>query len=282
MPSAQSFTGLPVWKCRASTSYASVGGNNRVEPIVANGKPNTANGANPDNAQCADADVGAGNLLTPIGIPQTSLGLQTANARTKIEPELGKAINQKVASSATVEGLTLGAALNVQVATSAATASCSGRTPKLEGTSTVVGINTSNLNPLVNALANLLSVAPNLISIKVDEQIRTGASLTVRALHVKVLSPSSGPPLLDLVVSESKVGFNGPVCDPDNQNPGGQICPTGSTYDAENNVCIIPGSSGSTHGTIIIGRPFEGPTGGTVVPIDIARRRFGNSACLRG
>ncbi|MGH2917837.1 MAG: choice-of-anchor P family protein, partial [Solirubrobacteraceae bacterium] len=278
MPSADAATGVPVWQCRASATYASVGGNDRVEPIVANGKPNTTNGQNPDNAQCADADVGAGNLLTPIGIPQASLGLQTANARTKIEPELGASDTQKVSTLAKVEGLTLGAGLSIQAAVSAATGSCSGKTPVLEGSSQVVGINTTNLDPLVQAIANLLSIAPNLISVKINEQVRTANSLTVRAVHIKVLTPNTGAPLLDLVVAESKVGFNGKVCDP----PSGQICPPGSTYDADRNVCIIPGSSGSTHGTIIIGRPFEGPTGGTVVPIDIARRRFGNSACLRG
>ncbi|MDQ3676904.1 MAG: hypothetical protein M3401_08900, partial [Actinomycetota bacterium] len=221
--------------------------------------------------------------MTPLGIPQASLGLQTANARTKIEPELGAAINQKIGAIAKVEGLNLGTALTISAATSGASGSCAGTTPRLEGASNVVGINTTNLDPLVQALANLLSVAPNLISVKINEQIRTADSLTVRAAHIKVLSPSSGPPLLDLVVAESKVGFSGPVCDPNQQGPGsGQICPTGSIYDAPNNVCIIPGSSGSQFGVIVVGRPFQGPSGGTVVPLDIARKRFGNSACLRG
>jgi len=282
VPSSEAFTGPPVWECRASTTYASVGGNNRVEPIVANGKPNTANGANPDNAQCADAEVGAGNLLTPIGIPQGSLGLQTASAITKIAPELGKAINQKASSLARVEGLNLGALLTVQAAVSGANGSCSGTTPTRTGSSNVVGINTTNLDPLIQALANLLSVAPNLISVKINEQIRTASSLTVRAVHIKVLTPNSGPPLLDLVVAESKVGFNGPVCDPNQQGGGGQICPTGSIYEPEANVCIIPGTSGSSFGTIIIGAPYQGPSGGTVVPLDIARKQFGNSECLRG
>lgn len=129
VPSADAFTGVPVWKCRASTTYLSVAGNNRVEPVVANGRPNTANGADPDNAQCADADVGAGNLLTPLGIAFGNLGLQTASARTVINPELGKAIDQKIGSSATVENLTLGLLLNVSAASSTATGACSARRP---------------------------------------------------------------------------------------------------------------------------------------------------------
>jgi Ca2+-binding RTX toxin-like protein len=282
VPSADAATGVPVWKCRASATYASVAGNNRVEPVVANGKPNTANGADSDNALCGDAEVGAGNLLTPLGIAQTSLGAQSASAVTSVAPDLGKAIDQTVSSTAKVEHLTLGGALSVQAATSGATASCSGGTPNLQGTSTVVGINSSTLDPLIQSLANLLSVVPSLVSIKINEQVRTSDSLTVRALHVKVLSPSSGPPLLDVIVAESKVGFNGGVCDPSQQGPGGQICPTGSTYDISGNVCVIEGSSGSTYGTIIIGAPFQGPEGGTVVPIDLARKKYGNSACLKG
>ena len=59
-PSAQALTSSPVWKCRASPLYTSVNGQNRVEPIVANGNINTANGGNPDHAQCANAETGAG------------------------------------------------------------------------------------------------------------------------------------------------------------------------------------------------------------------------------
>ena len=35
-------------------------------------------------------------------------------------------------------------------------------------------------------------------------------------------------------------------------------------------------------GEIIIGRPYQGPSGGRVIPLDVARRRYGNSPCLSG
>ncbi|MDX6690362.1 MAG: hypothetical protein QOG15_1819, partial [Solirubrobacteraceae bacterium] len=267
-PSAQAFTGLPVWKCRGSAVYTSVSGNNRVEPVVANGKINTANGADPDNAQCADAEVGAGNTATQIGIPQDLIGAATAGAVTVIQPELGKSINQRVGANSRIEqlavripqgGTTL---LGVQAATSAAVAQCSGQTPSMSATSNVVGLALGgqpvNLDGLVSALGNLLSGLNPIIDVKANEQIRTASSLTVRALHVRVLIPNNGTPLLDLVVAESKVGFNGPVCDPDLQNPGGQICPDGSTYDPDRNLCIIVVPGGTD---IIVGRPFEGPEG---------------------
>jgi len=276
VPSSQALTANPVWKCRASASYVSLSGNPRVEPLAANGNLT----GEPDNLQCADAEVGAGTLLTPLGIPLATLGLQTASARTKVTPELGQAINQTVNAAARIEGLNLGTLLTLNAASSSATGSCSGTTPVLSGTSNVLGLNQTNLDPVVQAIANLLSVAPNLISLKINEQVRTPDSLTVRAAHLKVLS-GNGPPLIDLVIAESKVGFSGAVCDPSAQPPIG-ACPAGSTYDIDNNVCIIPGSSGSVFGIIIIGRPFQGPSGGTVVPIDIARKKFGNGPCLRG
>ena len=37
VPSASAFTTKPVWQCRGSVTYSSVSGQNRVEPLVANG-----------------------------------------------------------------------------------------------------------------------------------------------------------------------------------------------------------------------------------------------------
>ena len=135
---------------------------------------------------------------------------------------------------------------------------------------------TNILNPLLGAL----------VEIKADERIQTANSLTINALHIKVIR--GGTPLVDLVVGQAKVGADGPVCDPAQQNDGsgdplGQVCASGSVLDVARNLCVIPaGTSGSSLGEIIIGRPFQGPSGGSVVPIDVARRRYGNSPCLSG
>jgi len=200
----------------------------RVEPVVANGRPNTANGAKTDNAQCGNAEVGAGNLLTQLGIPLDTLGVRTAGAITSITPEIGKAIDQKIGSLASVEGLTLGNLAVLGVATSAATGTCTpgSLTPNLQGTSNVATLAGGDLDGLVGAIANLLSISPQLINVKINEQVRTPTSLTVRAAHITVLSSTAGgPPVLDLVVAESKVGFDGPVCDPDKQGGPRRLCP---------------------------------------------------------
>ena len=293
VPSAQALTATPVWQCRGSAVYSSVAGQNRVEPIVANGNINTANGGNPDRAQCVDSETGAGNTPTQLGISPNFLGAVTGKALTTITPELGFAIAQKPTAEGRVEDLTLliGAGdptLGIGAANSTATATCTpgSLVPTFSGDSRVADLTLGGaplpLDQLVIQLSALLAPLGALVEIKADERIQTADSLTIRALHVKILR--AGTPLLDLVVGEAKVGGNGPVCDPAKQGGGsGNVCPPGSELDVERTLCIIREStSGSSLGDIIVGRPFEGPSGGTVVPIDVARKRFPTAPCLKG
>jgi hypothetical protein len=295
-PAAQSFTTVPVWQCRASAAFASVAGNNRVEPIVANGNINTANGASPDRAQCVDSETGLGNTPTQLGISPEFLGAVTGKARTEINPDLGRAIDQAILAEGQVEDLTLllgagGPTLGVGAANSRAVGACvAGNTaPQFAGDSRVADITLGGTPiPLDRLLSELTEVLNPLlgavVEIRVDEEIRTADSLTINALHIIVVRGTT--PLIDLVVGQAKVGANGPVCDPNQQNDGsglGQVCASGSVLDVARNLCVIPaGTAGSGLGEIIIGRPFQGPSGGSVLPIDVARRRFGNSPCLSG
>ena len=297
-PSAGAFTSPPVWKCRASATYASVNGNNRVEPVVANGNINTANGGNPDHAQCASGEAGAGNTATQLGIAPDFIGASTAAAATTITPELGLAIDQKPFATARVENLTVKlpqggtTTLGVGAAKSSATGSCAAGRPALDGTSEVANVTLGgNLIPLDGLTGALATTLTNLglnpiIEVRQNEKIiGSDGSLTVNALHVIVLQAGGGAPVLDLVVAQSKVGYDGAVCDPNAQIPGGTgttVCPQGSTLDASRGLCIIPATAGSGFGEIIVGRPFQGPSGGTVVPLDLARKQFGRSPCLSG
>jgi hypothetical protein len=298
VPSADALTRTPVWQCRASPAWTSINDGNRVEPFAANGNINTARGTSPDREQCAPSETGAGNTATQIGIPQDLLGARTASGITGLRPELGRAIDQTASATARVENVTLqlpqGArvTIGVNVASSAATGECvkGSATPRFAGTSQVVGLtlggNPIDLDPLVKALDDLLQPLNAVVDIIPNEEIRTSTSLTRRALHLKVLTPSGGPPLVDAVLAESRVGANGPVCDKDRQGDDGgptvpPVCPKGSILDGD--VCVIPaGTDGSNLGVIIVGKPFQGPSGGTVVPVDVARKRYGRSACLGG
>jgi len=235
---AQATTVAPVWQCRASALWASIAGNNRVEPVLANGNPNTANGASPDRPQCASDEAGLGNLATPLGLPANLISAKTASAITAIAPDLGNPIGQAVDSTGKVEDLTLqlppggsGLVLNVQVATAEATASCAGGVPKLTGTSTVAGLSVNGqggtLDQVVQQLSQGLAPLGELISIKADEQIKDANSLTQRALHISIINQANQAPVLDLVLGEAKVGANGDVCNPQNQP-----CPAGFGLDS--------------------------------------------------
>ncbi len=297
-PVASANTSEPVWQCRGSAFYASVADNNRVEPIVANGNINTAHGANPDAAQCTDSESGAGDTATQIAVPPEFIGAVTGKASTSIDPDLGQSIVQKVAAEGRVEDFSLllgpnGPLLDIGAANSIAAASCvSGNlqpvfTGSIRLADVTLGGQQLALDSLVDELTKVLNpLLGALVEIKVDERIQTADSLTINALHIKVMRNAGAAPLIDLVIGQAKVGARGPVCDPSKQNGGsgtpiGQVCPAGSTLIVDRNLCIIPaGTGGSTLGEIIVGRPYAGPSGGTVVPIDVARKRYGRSPCL--
>lgn len=296
-PAASAFTTLPVWQCRGSATFASVAGNNRVEPIVANGNINTADGSSPDRAQCVDSETGAGNTATQLGISPDFLGAVTGKASTGIDPDLGRAIDQKIVADGRVEDLTLalgaanGPVLGIGAANSTVGARCvtGNLKPQFSGESRVADITLGGraipLDQLVDELTKILNpLLGAVVEIKVDERFATEDSLTVNAIHIKVLRGNVS--LVDLVVGQAKAGAVGPVCDPAKQNDGsgqplGQVCPTGSTLVIERNLCVIPaGTAGSGLGEIVIGKPFQGPSGGRVLAVDVARKRFGSSPCL--
>jgi hemolysin type calcium-binding protein len=285
---AQADTQRPVWKCRASAGYTVLNGGDRLEPVVANGNVNTARGQDPDRALCGGGESGGGNLPAPLGVASDLLAASTASAITSIAPEVGAALEQKVRASGRVEKLTLrlpqggAVAIGVTAADSQASAECVEGKPQLAGASHVTGLTlagiTIDADQLGPALARALSLLGPSVKATANEMIRTPGSLTVRALHIVVALGDRT--LVDEVLAESKVGFDGDVCSDLVPSP---LCPDGSLFSARRNLCIIPGSqSGTGLGDIIVGRPFQGPSGGTVVPLDVARKRYGNSPCLSG
>jgi len=287
--SADAFTASPLWKCRASAVYASLAGNNRVEPIVANGNPSTANNTSPDRAQCATEEAGADNLATPLGVPASVLSAQTASAKTTITPEIGLAIDQKVDATAKIENLSVplggaSAVIGVRAATSNVVGSCVNGAIQATGTSEVLGLTLGGtdipLDALPEALQTILQPLGAIADVKFNEQVREGRSLVVRAAHVKILPTAGSAPLLDLVIAETKVDGDEFTCDPNKQIPGltGKICPDGAIYDVLRGLCIIPATA--QNGVIIVGLPFQGPSGGTVVALGIAQARYGKTTCL--
>jgi hypothetical protein len=214
------------WQCRASAVNASVAGNPRVDPVATGGSP------------CASSTSGLDNLATPVGIPLSVLTAQTVSATTTATPANAAPASQTVGAVGRIENLALGLGavpglpggpvLTLGVANAQASGVCSGGQPTLSGSSSVLsaslGGNAVPLDQLAQQLSAALGPLGALVDLKVDEQVRDGTSLTVNALHLKVLSAIGSTPLLDVVAGQARVGFDSGVCqntEPNNHGGGG-------------------------------------------------------------
>ena len=168
--------------------YASVAGSNRVEPIVANGNINTANGASPTARSASTARPAPATRPRSSASRTTSSAPSPARPARRSTPDLGQAIDQTVRAEGRVEDLSAaarrpaGPTLGVGAANSTAAGKCvarhhdaavrrrrarsrtsrsAARRSRSTGSSTQL---TNILNPLLGAL----------VEIKVNEQIRDG------------------------------------------------------------------------------------------------------------
>ena len=80
----------PSWGCRASVGYVVLAGEDRVEPLVANGNINTSQ-ASPDSERCADDEARISGDQTVGPVTQ-----RNAFARTSIHPDTGEPAAQSV------------------------------------------------------------------------------------------------------------------------------------------------------------------------------------------
>ena len=306
-PSAQAAS--PAWQCRASALSASVAAQPAIEPVLAGG-----------GGTCADAKAGFPALPQSLAIPASLLTAGTVSAQTTVDPDTGGTAAQRVSAVGQVEDLALRlgplgtVALGARVAVARAAAACVAGRPRLDGASELlcgVTLNGSSVtaDQLAQRLADLLRPIGQIVDVRVNEQVRDASGLTQRALHVKVLTLVGGASVLDLVVGDARVGSAGAVCSgsgsdgpggdgsgsgsgpggPDGSGtlPGGTCaCPAGAILDATSGFCVIRGGVAGAMATggqdIVVGRPFDGPSGGRVVSIAEARKRFPASRCVRG
>jgi Ca2+-binding RTX toxin-like protein len=64
-----------------------------------------------------------------------------------------------------------------------------------------------------------------------------------------------------------------------------QVCPNGASYDVASNHCVI--TTAGVEKTIVVGRPYSGPSGGTLISLAEARQmvkdgKLRDSRCLHG
>jgi hypothetical protein len=108
--------------------------------------------------------------------------------------------------------------------------------------------------------------------IDVNEKTSTSTSLTERVLHVHLAG------LADIVVGEAEVtkAAANPCAGTTGTPPVLEICPSGSTLNVATQRCEIHACGK----TIVVSRPFKGPTGGIVVALCKAQKY--KTPCLKG
>ena len=275
----------PVFECRASAAYVELpsllGPTTRVEPVIANGLPNS--GPSGDNEQCANAEAGLTDVnLLPAGAGSL-ISLNGAFARTTLTPPLGNARDQNVLSEAGAGPLTItvaGITIQLDSVTAEATADCSGTTAVFGGTSTFVNLRINGLTIPIAANGEPIipvALAP-LVEIALNQAATTGTlgvdrTRVQQALRITLLGLPGTDPLATVVIGEAKAGQNGDTCaaaPPPPTCPGGQVpqnpggsplvcvrppCPAGSTEVT--GVCVITVSPPCGAGTT--------PSGGTCI-----------------
>lgn len=278
------------WTCAGSAVRATVAGGEPVDPIRT------------DRAPCQTSATGLPKTTEAVGLAP-AIKAETAYALTGAAPAGGKPMNQAINASAGVEGLSVNSGSNVVIgvdaARSTATAACANGQPVVNGTSETTGLTINgtkvSLDSTLSALLDPVSNSPlgAIVQVRLNEQTKDGGQLVQRAAHVIVLSALGATPLADVVIAESRVA-SADACDPNADGNGdlagggtatgqvlGQVCPKGATLDVARSVCIIPASASGGAGTIVVGPPYSGPSGGTVVSLPLARKRY-TSPCLSG
>jgi len=134
------------WTCRASAAYIEAEpllGDQRIEPIRANGNDSVAN---PDMARCATDESSVDLTLPPPGTPALPvlIGLKGVFAETAITPETGDTRDQTISAKGGVldeVDVNLGAVrIQAEVLKSSAAARCVNGTPVLTAESKVVNL----------------------------------------------------------------------------------------------------------------------------------------------
>ncbi len=282
----------PAWKCRASVAYAASPGEDRIEPFVANGNPNTSQ-TGADRERCADdlAQVTGDQAVGP---------LEQSNpfARTEVQPDTGPSAAQVVSADARADATTVkspdgGFTLSTADVQAHADARCIGGTPVLSGSSGVASV-TINGQPVVldgtlEQVGTGLNGSPvgGLIRVTFNEEERTETSLVRRAVHVRI-TDASGAVVFEAVAAEASVGRDDAVCVGDTSGGGAPVCPNGSEYDGPSGLCVrivtvrSSGDSGENgncpdgftptgDGNCIRAIPVDddgNPLGGSIVPLD--------------
>jgi hypothetical protein len=261
--------------CRASGARVTLGTATIVEPIVANG------GTTP----CQTDIAASGTIAIPTNSPILTvgpIGAFTDRTGTPTVAPGAAATSDVQAVNIPTSGGTLTIVGPVQA--DAAYQCTDGKlTSSAQSTLDVIYFNGSKISLPAPGAPAKLTLAPD-VFVALNQQYTTANSITERVLEVKLAG------LADVVVGEATVtkssadpcaGTTG--AGPIGTTPGSgtgvgpSVCPAGSTLDVAAGACVIVYQGK----TIYISQPFKGPSGGVVIALGAARKKY-KSPCLFG
>ncbi len=281
--------------CRASAVRVSAAPLAVVEPVVAN---------SPASPCASDDHQVAG--VTPVG----ALSVSTPRAMTRSQPGV-------IAASAGIANvsLTLGAVpITVGAVSVDQTQSCTAGTTTATGGSTVDALTILGV-PVPLIAGRTLDLNVGIVRVRTNQLVGdTRQALVLDAAGTQVVlgeARASGDACATPADGTGGIGAAGgtpggggadgqpATTGTTGAGPGGpgtgagtaaRICPTGASYRVSDNVCIITTGSGSGSGTgttIVVGAPYAGPSGGSVLSLQAALAmvkagKLADSACLHG
>ncbi|HWF36413.1 MAG TPA: choice-of-anchor P family protein [Solirubrobacteraceae bacterium] len=253
--------------CRASTARVTLLNTLVTEPTI----------ANPNTTPCVTDTAGASTVSVPT----------TGSAPVVAGPVGAFTYSVFSTTGATAPGATAVAAVDgvtipspngniVIVGPVQATASyaCVGGQLVPQGGSTLnlISVNGVN-NPVQPGQPTTIDLGGGSF-IAVNQKVQTANSLTETVLEVHLQN------LADIVIGEAKVtqSIASPCAGTSGSPPVLEICPPGSTLNISAQLCeiVTPG------GVIIVSRPFQGPSGGTVYPTSVVAKKYPGFPCTTG
>jgi hypothetical protein len=267
--------------CKASAVTAQVAGGSVLDPVAAGGT----------GTPCQPAVTGLPNTTEALGLDDL---IRAKTAYAVADPAL---------TQAGVEGLDVllgSTTLSVGAARSSIAPSCADGAAAYDARSEVASLSIGGqvlvldgvLQPITDGLNQAVGAV---VQVKLNEVVDLpGGGKAVRAAHVTLLRGDT--PVADVVVAESRAADSGSPCTqvPTGRDDGSKtpaVCPPGSVLDASRAVCVIPAPGSQTSAnpggdlngveSVVVGKPYEGPKGGSVMTLAEARTTF-KSPCLRG
>ncbi|HEY3189209.1 MAG TPA: hypothetical protein VGJ70_17115 [Solirubrobacteraceae bacterium] len=228
-----------------------------------------------------------------VAVSSTTIGpveVQKATAATDVTegPTIGS-MAQASRAAVRLPGLTVDA----EGLKSVSLARCAQGATALEGYSSVATLRINGQEVALPPGGKPLTTGVGLVgTVRVNDVVERDGTVARRALVVE--TPSAQAVLAEAVAGGDACAATDASATAEDaarraaegsegSHSAARICPSGATYDPDRGACVIPAHSdqNTTDGDVVVGRAFDGPSGGRVVELSTARRQI-DGRCLTG